>query len=81
MDGERIETAEQASAQGDSIVGALKSASSNQERAKRASAVRFADQINVEDEGMAKMQSSLEGEVIRESVLSARENDSPMDRK
>ena len=58
MEGERIETAEQASAQGDSIVGALKSASSNQgnqERAKRASAVRFADQINVEDEGMAKM--------------------------
>ena len=32
MDGERIETAEQASAQGDSIIGALKSASSNHER-------------------------------------------------
>ena len=29
MDGERIETAEQVAAQGDSIVGALKSTSSN----------------------------------------------------
>ena len=33
-----------------SIQGALKSQSSNNERAKRASAVRFADQVNVEDE-------------------------------
>ena len=33
-----------------SIQGALKSQSSNNERAKRASAVRFADQVNLEDE-------------------------------
>lgn len=45
-----------------SISGALKSAQSstnNNERAKRASAVRFADQVNKLDDDMSQVQDSI----------------------
>ena len=66
-----VETAEglagdQASSVQASIQGALKSQSSNNERAKRASAVRFADQVQMEDE-MSRLHASQE-EPIRQSA-------------
>lgn len=70
-DNRAIETAEgiavdqQSSVQA-SIQGALKSASSNNERVKRASAVRFADQVHVADEEMARLNASGE-DPIRQS--------------
>ena len=55
-----------------SIQGALKSQSSNNERAKRASAVRFADQVNVEDE--MKLNATDEEEEDQEQQSAAGSN-------
>ena len=85
-----VETAEaianDASSVQASIQGALKSQSSNAEKVKRASAVRFADQVNNAEEDIARLKDSMtEEDIIRqsnqESMLSSNASGAERDNK